>query len=128
QPGINEMQTTHLFRSSVFNDIYTQHYLNPGDEPAYAPVSEIGSMLVITDASFLNELTRLADWKNKSGIKTEIVTTSETGSSDTAIKDYIEDYYENNPDLVFVLLAGDSDKVASHTYGSSGWEQLWSDS
>ncbi len=128
QTGINEIQRANSFKSSVFDDIYTHHYLNPSAEPDYNPVSETGSMLIITDASYVNELSRLIDWKNQSGIKTIIATTSETGTTDTAIKGFIEDYYENNPDLVFVLLAGDSDKVASHTYGDSGWEELWSDS
>src|SRR5690606_21211043 len=125
--GINEIQTTNTFRSSVFNEIYIHHYLNPV-EPDYTPVSETGSMLIITDAVFVNELNRLAKWKSESGIKTEIVTTAQTGTSPTSIKNYIQDYYGDNPQLVFVLLAGDSDKVASYSYGNSGGEQLWSDS
>lgn len=127
QTGINEIQTTNTFRSSVFNEIYIHHYLNPV-EPDYTPVSETGSMLIITDAAFVNELNRLAKWKSESGIKTEIVTTAQTGTSPTSIKNYIQDYYGDNPQLVFVLLAGDSDKVASYSYGNSGGEQLWSDS
>ncbi|SMC55007.1 C25 family cysteine peptidase [Moheibacter sediminis] len=128
QTGTNEIQKINNFKSSVFNDIYNHHYLNPSENPAYTPISEIGSMLIIADSEYVGELTRFVDWKNESGIKTNIVTTTQTGATDTAIKSFVEDYYENNPDLVFVLLAGDSDKVASHTYGSSGWEQLWSDS
>lgn len=128
QNGINEIQKANNFHSFIFQDIYTHLYLNPGEEPTYSTVSEKGSMLIITDASYASELSRFIDWKNQSGIKTTVVTTAETGYTDTAIKSYIENYYTENPDLVFVLLAGDSDKVASHTYGSSGWEELWSDS
>lgn len=127
QTGFNELQTLNTFRPSVFNEIYTQLYLNPNG-PIYTPASETGSMLIITDATFVNELTRLARWKNESGINTTIVTTAETGNTATAIKSFIEDFYEDNPELVFILLAGDSDKVPSYSYGNSGGEQLWSDS
>lgn len=127
QTGINEVNKINSFQSSVFNDIYEHHFLNPNEDPEYTPVSESGSMLIITDAAYTDKLTRLVDWKNESGIKTVLVTTAETGSTDTAIKEFIEDYYENNPDLVFIILAGDSDKIPSHTYGG-GWEELWSDS
>lgn len=125
--GINELPSTQGARSWVFDEIYSHLYLNPVD-PDYTPVSEAGSMLIITDASYTNELIRLAKWKNESGIKTTVVTTAQTGSTSSSIKNFIQNYYADNPDLVFVLLAGDSEKVASYSYGTSGWEQLWSDS
>ena len=128
QEGFNEIHQNQFSRTAAFQDIYEHHYLNPADEPEYTTVNDMGAMLVITDESFVETLLPLTRWKNQSGIKTIIVTTEDTGTTDTQIKSYIEDFYVANPDLVYVLLVGDSDKVPSHTYGSSGWEQLWSDS
>jgi len=126
--GTNELLQNNSFPSSVFHDIYEYHYLNPMDGPSYTPVGETGSMLVITDESYMDALQPFIRWKNQSGIKAAIVTTAETGMTDTQIKSYIENYYAANPDLVFITLAGDSDKVPSHSYGNSWGEELWSDS
>lgn len=126
--GANELHSNNTFKSAVYNDIYNHHYINALDDPSYTMIGETGSMLIITDENFAAILQPLQRWKNQSGIKTNIVTTAETGTTDTQIKSYIEDYYAANPDLVFVLLAGDSDKVPSHTYGNSWGEELWSDS
>jgi len=129
EDGVNELASNNTFRSSVYHDIYTHHYLNTLDgEPSYTMVGEVGGMLIIADESFADILQPLVRWKNQSGIKTAFATTAETGTTDTQIKSYIEDYYAANPDLVFVLLAGDSDKMPSHTYGNSWGEELWSDS
>jgi gingipain R len=125
--GLNEIHQNQTVRVAPFQTIYEQQYLNPFDEPQYTTVGDAGSMLIVTDESFVDVLLPLMRWKNQSGIKTQIVTTAETGSADTQIKTFIEDYYSTHPDLVYILLVGDSDKVPSHTYGYNG-EQLWSDS
>ena len=126
--GTNELLPNNSLPSSVFHDIYEHHYLNPMDGPSYTTVGETGSMLVITDESYTDALQPFIRWKNQSGTKAAVVTTAETGISDTQIKSYIENYYAANPDLVFVTLVGDSDKIPSHSYGNSWGEELWSDS
>lgn len=95
----------------------------------YTPIDEDGEMLVITDPAYASDIQALVDWKNQKGIKTAVVTTDVTGTVDSDIKTYIQNYYASNPDLLYILLVGDHASVPSHTYGtSSDGEALWSDS
>ncbi len=128
ETGLNELLGNHI-PNDVFRDVYANQYINAGEVTAkYNPLEEEGEMLIITADQFTDELEPFVEWKNQSGIKTTVVTTNVAGSSDTQIKSYISNFYNSNPNLIFVLLVGDHAQVPSHTYGSSGWEQLWSDS
>ncbi len=63
--------------------------------------------LIITHDNFYDAIQPLADWKHKKGMRTKVVKLSETGSSASQIKDYIEDAYNNwqiPPE--FLLLVG----------------------
>ncbi len=124
--GINEIVTKGA-GSKVANNIIQQHFIN-ADQSKYNPLEEDGDLLIIVPDQYVNKIQPLADWKTQEGIETKVVTTSTAGSSDTQLKAYIESEYGSNPDLLYVLLVGDHSSVPSHTYGSSGWEQLWSDS
>jgi gingipain R len=129
QTGINELTTTTSIQRDVFSDIYTDQYLNTQTVfGRYTPLEEAGEMLIIAKDDYMDEIQPLADWKIQSGIKTTVVGTSTSGSTDNQIKTYIQSFYSSNPNLVYILLVGDHDDVASHTYGMSGnSEQLWSD-
>ncbi|MPS74084.1 MAG: T9SS type A sorting domain-containing protein [Chryseobacterium sp.] len=114
--------------NTFFNDIYSKHYLNHLTSDKYTPAKEEGDLLIITVPAFENQLSSLVSWKREKGIKTTVVNTTETGTTDTAIKNYITNFYQTNPNLVYILLVGDSGDVPSHTYGYYGGEQHWSDS
>src|SRR5690606_14742474 len=104
-------------------------FINPPvSDRNYVPVGEQGEMLIITAPEFATALNSLVEWKIRKGIKTTIVTTNETGTSDTSIKDYVSDYYADHPELIHLLLVGDSDKIAAHSYGFISGEHRWSDS
>lgn len=127
-PGYNEI-TARPENSGAFQTVYQNFYLNTDMVLGrYTPREEEGDMLVIAPNSYMDEMQPLVDWKNQSGIKTILVNKSDVGTSDTEIKGYIEDFYDANPDLVFVLLVGDHLQIPCHTYGTAGWEELWSDS
>jgi len=127
ETGENELQSDYN-QSDVFNTVYENQYLNTSVVfGRYTTVEEEGDMLVISKDAFIDEIQPFVDWKNQSGIKTTVVGISTTGSTDTQIKTYIENFYAENPDLVYILLVGDHGDVPSHTYGSSGGEELWSD-
>ncbi len=112
--------------NDAFQALYSQLFL---DESGYSPISDLGDMLVITPATYQNLLTNFVNWKNESGIKTNVVTLAQTGSSPTAIKAYIENYYNQNPNLAYVLLIGDHQNVPTYSYGTSGAEEeFYSDS
>ncbi|WP_312768936.1 C25 family cysteine peptidase [Epilithonimonas sp.] len=113
--------------NTFFNDLYSKHYLNHLTSNKYTPAKEEGDLLIITAPAFENQLSSLVNWKREKGIKTTVVNTTAAGTTDTAIKNYITNFYQTNPNLVYILLVGDSGDVPSHTYGYNG-EQLWSDS
>ena len=126
EKGLNELANKKT-DNTIFNDIYANHYLNYTSANKYVPVAESGELLVITAPSFENQLGFFVNWKRERGIKTTVVNTSVTGTTATAIKAYIKNFYQSNPNLVYILLVGDSGDVPSYTYGYNG-EQLWSDS
>lgn len=126
--GANEIEM-HDLAGDVFSAVYAQQYLNAETMLGrYTPVEEDGDLLVICADQFLTQIQPLVDWKIQSGIRTTVVPMSTVGATDAQIKAYISTFYSSNPNLVFVLLVGDHAQVPSHTYGTSGFEQLWSDS
>ncbi len=126
--GLNEI-STRKENSTTFNEIYQNFYLNTNAAIGrYTQREEEGEMLIISGNSFTDEMEPFVQWKTEKGIKTTMVTKTEAGPTDTDIKNYISNFYSSHPDLVFVLLVGDHDQIPSHTYGMSGWEELWSDS
>ncbi|MEZ4922609.1 MAG: C25 family cysteine peptidase [Crocinitomicaceae bacterium] len=128
ESGINELSTT-AKETTIFKEIYKHHFLNYTPEVKYSVVEESGSMLIIGPSTFSSQMTEIANWKNQKGIRTEWVDmTTVGGNTDTDVLAFIQDYYANDPDLQFVLLVGDHAEINAHTYGTSGSEQLWSDS
>lgn len=128
QNGINEL-TVSANETSAFRSIYQHRFLNYFPSSKYSAVDETGSMLIIGPATFSAQMQEISNWKNQKGIRTEWVDmTTVGGNTDTDVYNYISNYYSNDPDLQFVLLVGDHAEINSHTYGTSGSEQLWSDS
>ncbi|WP_343632261.1 C25 family cysteine peptidase [Fluviicola sp.] len=122
--GVNELngQTDPVMQSAQ-----QKFVLNPKTEK-YSPMEESGSMLFIAAPALIEEITPLVNWKNQKGIRSALVSTTTTGTNDTDIQAYIQNYYAAHPDLVYVLLVGDHDDIPAHTYGMSGGENLYSDS
>jgi gingipain R len=129
EAGVNELDVR-ASQDDVFSQIYHDQFLNADlIFGRYTPVEEDGDMLIIAGDDLIDEIEPLAQWKTETGIKTTIVGTSTSGSSASAIKSYIDNFYASNPNLVYILLVGDHADIACYTYGTSGWgEELWSDS
>ncbi|MDB4859624.1 C25 family cysteine peptidase [Candidatus Marinimicrobia bacterium] len=100
-----------------YSYMYAERFLNYTHDYRYTPVSEEGEMLVICYDDFCDEMSDFVDWKNQKGIKTTLVPKSTAGNSASAIKDYIDNFYDNN-DLVYVLFVGDKDQIPTFTVGS----------
>ncbi|MEA2095671.1 MAG: C25 family cysteine peptidase [Candidatus Cloacimonadota bacterium] len=69
-------------------------------------------MLIITHESLLGHMQIFTDWKNQKGIKTEVVTIEDIGSTSASLKAYIQDSYDTSeepPD--YILLTGDMDDL-----------------
>ena len=113
--------------NQVFNQIYDNLFLN--DVPFYEQVAEDGEMLILAPEEFIETIAPLAEWKLKKGINTTVVPLSEVGNGAIHIKNFIDDFYDENPGLTYVLLVGDHEDLPSQSYGMSwGMEELWSDS
>ncbi len=86
----------------------------------YKPEIEPQGLLIITPNSFYNAVLPLADWKEKKGWKVTVARLSETGTSATAIKNYITNaYYNWNPAPEYVILIGDKDSLPCFTISSN---------
>ncbi len=91
-----------------FHNIYANHFLNYNNTRSN-PLVENGEILIISPQEFCEAMQPYADWKNRSGYVTTIVTLESVGNSSTAVKNYITNYY-NNHNLAFVILVGDNNK------------------
>ncbi|MFH1276883.1 MAG: C25 family cysteine peptidase [Candidatus Eisenbacteria bacterium] len=112
---INVLEANRRDRMNAeFYQIYRDHFLN-FSETRYAPVGEVGEMLIVSDGAFMAEMQPMVDWKNQMGVKTTMVDVSTIGNNSTAIKNYIQGFY-NTRDLAFVLLVGDLAQIATPTY------------
>ncbi len=77
----------------------------------YDPVDEHGNMLIVAYEDFIDAMQPFIDWKIQTGIPVEIINVATIGNS-SAIKNYIQDYYDDNG-LTFVPLVGDAAQVPS---------------
>ncbi|MEE8576763.1 MAG: C25 family cysteine peptidase, partial [candidate division Zixibacteria bacterium] len=96
----------------AFDKIYDRHFMNYDQSRKYTPLAEFGDMLIITNDAFRAAMEPLVQWKLQKGIATTIVNISTIGNTHTAIKAYIQDFYDNN-NLAWVLLVGDHAEITS---------------
>jgi hypothetical protein len=105
-----------------------QHY-SPFYAPIYDQVSNYGSMsadkdpitqypikyVIISDPMFEAQLQPFIAWKIKKGFNVETYYTDETGTSNTAIKNFIQNLYEagtpGDPAPSFILFVGDAGEI-----------------
>ncbi len=94
------------------NTLYKRRFINyPTNEKRYSFLEEEGEMLIICVDDYEGALQPLVEWKNISGRPTSMVKLSETGSD---LKKYIQDYYAENPELVYILLVGEHNNLPAH--------------
>lgn len=106
-----------------FEPAYTNTFINyneftsQGNTVRNTP-SESGSMLIISYDQYSSAMDSFIQWKTSKGINTTLVNMSTVSSSNSAseIKSYIQNYYNQHPDLAYVLLVGDYAQVSSPAY------------
>jgi hypothetical protein len=101
-----------------FNSLYENHFLNYNNASRYTSVADNGSMLIITDPAFEASMVPFMYWKIQRGMKTEIATTTTTGTTTVAIKTFIQNYYSANPSLKYILLVGDNAQIPAAQPGT----------
>lgn len=76
-------------------------------------------MLIIANDMFNGQLDSLINWKRRKGFLVEIAYTSTTGTTTTAIKNYINGKFTSatatNPAPTYVLLVGDVAQIPAHS-------------
>ncbi|MBP5663419.1 MAG: hypothetical protein J6X16_04020, partial [Bacteroidales bacterium] len=88
-----------------FDEVYKTFFLNY-ERSRYTTIVESGEILIITPAQFVNAMQPYVNWKIKNGYPTTVVTLEEVGNSNTAVKNYITNFY-NEHNLAFVVIVGD---------------------
>lgn len=102
EPGLNEKE-----RSGKTGSV--------GEKTHYHPADESGGMLIVSHKNFLDAMKPFVTWKNKKGMKTELVDVAQIGDA-AAIKTFVADRYRTKGTR-YLLLVGDWDKVPSLTNG-----------
>ena len=86
-------------------------------------VEDVVSYIIISDPSFANSLEPFIECKTKKGFHVTTAYTNEIGSSANAIKNYIQNQYNNPQDGMpvptFILLVGDTQQIPA-SYSSGG--------
>lgn len=124
--GENAFERIHTEKivDKEFEAIYQKQFINYSSENRgmmFTSVSENGSMLIICFDTFAPDMQSFVTWKNKKGISTEMVLKSVAGTTATAIKTYITNYYALHPNLKYILLVGDAAEIPAPvtSYGDS---------
>lgn len=105
-----------------FQNIYENHFINYSYyAEKYPAIADVGDMIIITTSEFISAVEPLAVWKNRKGIPTTIyLYPDETGSTETEIKNFLQQIYDQTGTLTFILLVGDAEDIPPAT-GYAGW-------
>ncbi len=103
-----------MFNGRAVLDVYSDH-----PDLYTTPVK----MIVITTSTYANNTAfqNWVTWKKQKGIYTTVYTTSETGTSASAIKTFIRNKY-NTDAPTFVVIVGDKADVAGSQTGSASYK------
>jgi hypothetical protein len=118
--GINTYERTGGITKPVdeFYQIYQRHFANFGLLGInYTPVGEDGKMLIISHGNFMPEMADFVTWKNQRGIPTEMVDVSTIGTTASAIKTFVTNYY-NTHGITYLLLVGDAAQIPTNSLAS----------
>ncbi len=98
--------------SSTFEKLYDAQILNFADYRNILMAPRNARVLLIhgnsSDQTFITKLNEFVNWKRQKGFEVTVASTSVAGTSNTAIKNYIQSQYNNSdtrPD--FIILLGD---------------------
>ncbi len=118
--GVNPLvRTKSLLKvDEDFDQLYSRHFINY-NQMRYSAAPERGRILVISYGSYMSSMAPYVQWKNRIGFPTTIVDVATIGTTATAIKTYVTNYYNTNG-LTFLLLVGDGQHIPPVTSGVGG--------
>ncbi len=100
--------------SPEMNASYQRRFINYPTNERKSFLKDEGEMLIVCVDEYIDALETLAEWKNISGRPTTIVASSVTGE-DEKLKEYLVNYYKENPELIYVLLVGEHENLPAHS-------------
>ncbi len=75
--------------------------------------------LIIADDPLVASVQPLAEWKRLKGLTVEVVAMGSIGTTYSELKAFLQNRYDSDPDLTYVLLAGDHPAVPSEPLSGS---------
>ncbi|MDD3052055.1 MAG: C25 family peptidase propeptide domain-containing protein, partial [Candidatus Cloacimonetes bacterium] len=107
EKGLNE-KIAERSVSGVFNSIYKQAVLNYAETSNRSESQKSILYIIKDDPTMINALNNLVTWRRQMGYLVTVATTSQTGNTNSSIKTYIQNAYDNwdNPPD-YVVLVGD---------------------
>ena len=101
--------------------MYGNHFINFGESLSkYTPMVETGELLIICHNAFMTAMEPFVNWKKQIGRPTTIVSTSTTGTTNSAIQSYIQNQYNANNNISHVLLVGDVAQIPGISFTAGG--------
>lgn len=100
----------------TYASIYAAHFVNY-NALNYTPLTDRGSMLIITDSAFRAVLEPFVSWKRQAGQSVEVVDVQSIVQNPYYIKTFVQDYYLQHG-LTFLLLVGDGSQVPPYPSSS----------
>ena len=90
------------------NASYKRRFINYPANERYTFVEDEGEMLIVCADKYLEAVQPLVEWKNISGRPTTMVAYSKTNGN---LKQYLQNYYNEHPELVYLLLVGEHSNI-----------------
>ncbi len=87
--------------------------------------SERGSLLIICPASYKAAIAPLVEWRQQTGISTEVAG-AEQFSDAEALYTFVKDYYYNHSNLAYLLLVGDAEQIPTHMLSAGASDNYYS--
>jgi len=137
--GIDDVNVKKSRRTNLYPDfynLYQRFFLNFSEDKvrslgkaAYADIGETGRMLIIAADSFYTSAIPLRDWRTRKGHKTRLVKCSDVGTTWDDIQDYIQDMYDTDSSVTYILLVGEgiNDDIPSTSVPYPGSESAPTD-
>lgn len=100
---------------SAYKSVLDKHFINSESiNFRYDMVPDGDRMVVVSHSDFKSEVAPLVEWKNRTGIKTDLyIYPDETGGEGAAtLHEFLKNQY-NNEKMTYVLLVGDHEFVPS---------------
>ena len=103
--------------SPVQSQLYERRFINfDSISVRYTPVVESGRLLVVVYDDFDSDIEDFIDWKIRKGIPTITAKyPTDTGSGTTNLQNFIQNLYDSDEGLTYIILVGDNEQIPTMT-------------